>query len=56
MKPEMKLLLALQQIDNLAELLNGNEYEKYLDYLLIQIQVELQRQLTILTHSPKIKK
>lgn len=55
MKPEMKLLLALQQIDNLTEILNGNEYQHYLYFHLIQIQVELQRQLTNLQHSSTIK-
>jgi hypothetical protein len=55
MTPETKLLLALQQIENLTSLLKENEYEKYFDIRLIQIQVELQRQLTNLTHSSKIK-
>ena len=56
MTPETKLLLALQQIENLISLLKENEYEKYLYSHLIQVQVELKRQLTNLTHSSKIKK
>jgi len=56
MTPETKLLLALQQIENLTSLLKENEYEKYLYSRLIQVQVELKRQLTNLTHSSKIKK
>ena len=55
MTPETKLLLALQQIENLISLLKENEYEKYLYSRLIQVQVELKRQLTNLTHSSKIK-
>jgi hypothetical protein len=44
MTEKMKLLLALQQIENLTELLNGNEYSQYLYSHLIQLQVELSRQ------------
>ena len=51
----MRLLLALHQIENLTSLLANNEYEKYLNSHLIQIQVELQRQLTNLKHSSKMK-
>jgi hypothetical protein len=49
-----KLLLALQQIDNLTSLIEGNEYQQFLYSHLISIQVELKRQLTNLTHSSKI--
>lgn len=55
MNEQTKLILALMQIDNLTSLVEGNEYQKYLYSHLIQIQVELQRQLTNLTHSSKIK-
>lgn len=55
MTQEIKLLLALQQIDNLTSLLQSNEYEQYIYYHMIQVQVELKRQLTNLTHSSKIK-
>ena len=41
-----KLLLALQQIDNLTSLLEGNEYQKFLYGHLITLQVELHRQLS----------
>lgn len=53
MNTEIKLLLALYQIENLTSLLSQNEYEKYLYSHLIQIQVELQRQLTNMKHSNK---
>jgi len=56
MTSETKLLLALQQIENLTSLLHQNEYEKYFDIRLIQIQTELKRQLTNLQNSSKIKK
>lgn len=50
-----KLLLGLQQIENLTSLFEGNEYQTFLYSHLIPIQVELNRQLTILTYSSKIK-
>lgn len=50
-----KLLLSLQQVDNLTSLLEGNEYQEYFYFRLIQIQVELQRQLTNLQNSSKLK-
>ena len=55
MTEETKLILALQQIENLTSLLQGNEYQQYIYYHLIQMQVELQRQLTNLKHSSKMK-
>ena len=54
MNSEMKLILALMQIENLT-LLQGNEYEKFLYSHLISTKVELQRQLTNVQHSIKIK-
>lgn len=55
MNEQTKLILALRQIDNLTSLLEGNEYQKFLYSHLISVQVELQRQLTNLKHSSKIK-
>ena len=55
MTEEMKLILALDQIDNLTQLLSGNEYQKFLYSQLLPMKYELQRQLTNLTHSSKIK-
>lgn len=55
MTEEDRLILALQQIDNLTSLLEDNEYQQYIYFHLIQIQVELKRQLTNLKHSTKIK-
>jgi len=55
MNEQTKLVLGLQQIENLTSLLEGNEYQIFLYSHLIPIQVELQRQLTNLKHSSKIK-
>ena len=49
----MNLILALQQVENLISLLEGNEYQEYFDIRLIQVQVELKRQLTNLQNSSK---
>ena len=46
MNEATKLLLALQQIDNLTSLLEGNEYQDHLYKNLINLQVELKRQLS----------
>ncbi len=45
MKEQTKLILALQQIDNLTSLLEGNEYKDFLYSKLISTRIELQRQL-----------
>lgn len=46
MNDKTKLLLALQQIDNLTKLLEGNVYEGFLYNHLISMQLELKRQLS----------
>ena len=46
MDEKTKLILAQMQINNLVELLKGNQYEKYLCSRLISVDVELQRQLS----------
>lgn len=55
MTEQTKLILALQQIDNLTSLIEGNEYQSFLYSHLVSVQCELQRQLTNLTHSTTIK-
>lgn len=45
MTEQTKLILALQQIDNLTSLLEGNEYQDFLYSKLISTRIELQRQL-----------
>ena len=49
MNNKTKLILALQQIDNLTNLLAGNKWEKYLNFKLITLKVELERQLSLET-------
>jgi len=46
MDDKTKLILALQQVDNLVKLIEGNEWERYLYSHLITLDVELKRQLS----------
>ena len=55
MNDQMKMILALQQINNITELLKGNEYERFLYGHLISVRVELDRQLTNISHHSNIK-
>lgn len=56
MNEQTKLILALMQVENLTNLIEGNEYQQFLYSHLVSVQVELQRQLTNLTHSTKMTK
>ena len=49
MKEEVKLILALHQIDNITNLVKGNEYERFLISRLISLKCEFERQLSNLT-------
>ena len=42
----LKLVIALAQVDNLFALVEGNEYETYLQMSLWKIKVELERQVS----------
>jgi hypothetical protein len=55
MNENTKLILALLQIENLISLLSTNEYAVYLHSRLIQMKVELNRQLTNTNLYIKIK-
>ena len=55
MTEKEKLILAQMQVENLLSLLKGNTYENYMCGKLHGIKYELQRQLTNITHSSKIK-
>ena len=46
MSEEMKLHLALVQIDNLSQLFEGNEFEQFLHNKLVSVEVEVKRQLS----------
>jgi hypothetical protein len=50
-----KLLFALQQVEGIAKLMKDNEYEQYVISFLVPIHTELNRQLTNLKQSSKIK-
>jgi len=45
MNDKTKLILALQQVENLTMLLEHNEYQKFFYGHLISMQVELKRQI-----------
>ena len=55
MTNEMKILLALNQIDNIMKLVKGNQWEIFFSRNLIPVRIELRRQLTCMQHSAKIK-
>ena len=50
MNEKERLLLALQQINNITNLIRDNQYKEFLCGKLISVEVELQRQLTNLTY------
>jgi hypothetical protein len=54
MKDETKILLALDQIDNIMNLVKGNQWEIFFSRNLIPVRIELRRQLTCLQDSAKI--
>ena len=54
MDERTKLHLALQQIDNVISLMDGNEWETYLSRPLSVVKYELERQLTNLSNTDKI--
>ena len=50
-----KLILAKYQVENIIELIKSNEYEQYMFMHLNSVYYELERQLTNLTITDKIK-
>jgi len=52
---ETKLHLALMQVHNVMNLLQGNEYEKHMIEKLYSVKFEIERQLTNSSYSSKIK-
>ena len=50
MNEKERLLIALQQINNITNLMQDNQYKEFLYGKLISVEVELQRQLTNLTY------
>ena len=53
MTEEIKLHLALMQTNNILSLIQGNQYEQFMKNKLITLQVELNRQLSLLTNNKK---
>jgi len=51
MTEEAKLHLALMQTNNILNLIQGNQYEQFMRNKLISLQVEMNRQLSLLTSS-----
>ena len=51
MTDEVKLHLALMQTQNILSLIEGNQYEEYMKTRLITIQVEMNRQLSLISAS-----
>ena len=56
MTQKIKMLLALDQIDNILHLIAGNEYEKYMTQHLLLTKSELIRQMSLLTYEDKCTK
>ncbi len=55
MDQQTKLIIALNQVDNITKLTEDNEYKTYLYSHLSTIKYELERQLTNLADQSKIK-
>jgi hypothetical protein len=55
MNQTTKLLLAISQVEGIAKLMKGNEYEHYIATFLAPVNAELNRQLTNSKQSSKIK-
>ena len=51
MNEKTKLHLALMQTNNILNLIQGNQYEQFMKNKLIPLQVEMNRQLSLLTSS-----
>jgi hypothetical protein len=51
MDEKTKLHLALMQTNNILNLIQGNQYEQFMRNKLISLQVEMNRQLSLLTSS-----
>ena len=51
-----KLILAKYQVENIIELIKDNEYRQYMFMHLNPVYYELERQLTNLTITDKIRK
>lgn len=55
MTPEYKLQISIQLVEELVNVLEGNEYETFFSQHLIPVKIELARQLTNLELNSKIE-
>ena len=46
MTSKTDLILALQQVENITNLLQGNEYERFMNGHLMSVKIEIKRQLS----------
>ena len=56
MDQKTKLHLALMQTNNILNLIQGNQYEQFMRNKLIGLQVEMNRQLSLLTNAKQQSK
>lgn len=54
MTSKINLVLALQQIENISNLIRENNYEAFFTSHLLPIKFELERQLTLQNHGKKV--
>jgi hypothetical protein len=50
MNKKIKLILALQQTENITSLIEENEYKNFLYFHLISVEIELKRQILCLNN------
>ena len=55
MEEKTRLILAIQQIENIVSLSRNNEWKNYIYGHLNSVHVELHRQLSLLTHGEENK-
>jgi len=51
---EINIILALQQVENISNIVIGNQYEKFFVSHLLPIKIELQRQLILKKNGKEI--
>jgi hypothetical protein len=56
MDERTKLHLALMQVNNVLSLIQGNQYESFMKNKIIPLQVEMNRQLSLLTNAKQQSK
>jgi hypothetical protein len=54
MTSKLNLILALQQVENIGNLVRKNNYEAFFTSHLLPIQYEIQRQITLHNHGKTV--